>query len=194
MAPGALRVAATAAAGVIAGHFLGYRLVFPGIPQRHGILIETGHGYLPLGARIAVMLAVVAAAVSVTSGYRRARARMDRRPGFTGVALRLSLLQVLGFVCLEFLERVAAGVPFHHFLLPVLAVGLVAQVAVAAIGAGLLVLLERAGERAALLVAATIPSVPEPAAWVLHERRSTTRRPDSSRSSRGPPALLLQGL
>ncbi len=142
---GAFRLAATAAAGVLAGHFVGYRLVFPGSPQRHAVLVETGHGYFPIAIRVAAMLAVVAGAASLARGYARARERGDALPAPRSTALRLAVLQVFAFVGLEFVERIVTGVPFHHFLLPVLIVGAIAQVAIAAGGAALIAALYRVG-------------------------------------------------
>ena len=142
---GAFRLAATAASGVLAGHFLGYRLVFPGSPQRHAALVETGHGYFPIAIRIVAMLAVVAAAATFARGYARAHANGEAPPSSRATALRLAVLQVGAFVGLEFVERIVTGVPFHHFLLPVLIVGALAQVAIAALGAALIAGLYRAG-------------------------------------------------
>lgn len=144
-APGAFRLAVTAAIGVLAGHFVGYRLVFPGSPQRHAALVETGHGYLPLAIRVVAMLAVVAAAATFARGYARAHENGEAPPTPRATSLRLAVLQVLAFVGLEFVERIVTGVPFHHFLLPVLIVGALAQVAIAALGAVLIAALYRTG-------------------------------------------------
>ena len=188
-APGALRLAGAAAAGVLAGHFVGYRLVFPGSPQRHAVLVETGHGYFPLAIRIAAMLAVIAGAASLARGYARARDSGDALPAPRATAGRLAVLQVFAFVGLEFVERIVTGVPFHHFLLPVLIVGAIAQVVIAAGGAALIATLYRAG------AAIARSFVPDDAAAVSPLWKPVVRTADLSgpRATptpiRGPPLL-----
>ena len=189
--PGAFRLAATAAAGVLAGHFLGYRLVFPGSPQRHAVLIETGHGYLPVAFRFAAMLAVVAGATALASGYSRAKAAGQPIPSVNITTSRLALMQLSAFAGLEFFERLVSGVPLHHFLLPVLLVGALAQVAIAAVGAKLLELLYRAGEAASEWFAPAC-AAGEPQIWVPAIRRDGIGNAlPAPRPIRGPPASLL---
>ena len=188
---GALRLAATAAAGVLAGHFVGYRLVFPGSPQRHAILIETGHGYLPAAARIAAMLVVVAGAALLARGYEHARSGGWELPSRHATATRLAIMQVSAFVGLEFLERIVSGVPMHHFLLPVLAVGAVAQIAIAFAGAALIEALYRVGRRLARL-GAPASAVAEPHSGRREGSDPFVRLLDGRPTPiRGPPELLL---
>ncbi len=190
-APGALRLAGTAAVGVLAGHFLGYRLVFPGSPQRHAILIETGHGYLPVAFRFVAMLAVIVGAATLASGYARAREGKGSLPTGRATTARLALMQLSAFAGLEFFERLVGGVPLHHFLLPVLLVGALAQVAIAAVGASMLRLLYRAGEAVARV---SVPdcAISEPRVWSpAPSVRVAVRALDAPRPIRGPPSLLL---
>jgi hypothetical protein len=191
---GAFRLAATAAAGVLAGHFVGYRLVFTGSPQRHAALVETGHGYFPLAIRVAAMLAVVAGAASLARGYARARENGDAIPAPRATAFHLAVLQVFAFVGLEFVERIVTGVPFHHFLLPVLIVGAVAQIVIAAGGAALIAALYRVGAAIAGSFA------PDEAAAVSPIWRPVLHTDVASRvlaapaPIRGPPLLLPMAL
>jgi hypothetical protein len=189
--PGALRLAGTAAAGVLAGHFLGYRIVFPGSPQRHGILIETGHGYFPVALRFAAMIAVIVGAATLARGYARAKDGGRALPTVGITASRLAVLQLSAFVGLEFFERLVSGVPFHHFLLPVLLVGAIAQIAIAAVGAALIHALYRVGERAART---TVPgcAAAQPKLWVPERVPFASNRSlDAPRPIRGPPSLFL---
>lgn len=193
-APGAIRLAGTAAVGVLAGHFLGYRLVFPGSPQRHAILIETGHGYFPVAFRFAAMLAVIVGASTLASGYARARAGGFVAPTVRVTTARLALIQLSAFAGLEFFERLVSGVPFHHFLLPVLLVGTLAQIAIAAVGATLLKVLYRAGRAAAAWLGEDFAAA-DPPLWTPSAVRPSTGRPiEAPAPIRGPPALLLQSL
>jgi hypothetical protein len=179
---------------VLAGHFLGYRIVFPGSPQRHAILIETGHGYFPMALRFAAMLAVIAGAATLAGGYARAKAGGYATPERHVTTAKLALIQIGAFVGLEFMERLVSGVPFHHFLLPILIAGALAQIAIAAVGAALIAMLYRAGETIGRLFA------PEDAAAVSPiwspARRSVRlgRSLNSPRPIRGPPSLLPHAL
>lgn len=191
-APGAFRLAGAAAAGVLAGHFLGYRIVFPGSPQRHAILVETGHGYFPIALRFAAMIAVVVGVATLAKGYARAKAGGRPPPDPRVTTARLALIQVSAFVGLEFVERIVSGVPFHHFLLPVLIIGALAQIAIAAVGATLIGILYRAGEAAAHRFAPD-GAVGTPRIWIP----ATSHGPldhslDAPAPIRGPPTLLLQ--
>ena len=192
LAPGALRLAGTAAVGVLAGHFLGYRIVFPGSPQRHAILIETGHGYFPMALRFGAMLAVIAGAATLARGYARAKAGGYDAPEQHVTTAKLALVQIGAFIGLEFMERLVSGVPFHHFLLPILVAGALAQVAIAAVGAALIALLYRAGEAIGREFgpdgAAGVSPMWCPAARSVRPSRSF----DAPRPIRGPPSLLVQ--
>lgn len=190
LAPGAFRLAATAAAGVLAGHFVGYRLVFPGTPQRHAVLVETGHGYFPLAFRVAAMLAVIAGAATLARGYARARHHGIKPPSPRATAFRLAALQVVAFVGLEFVERLVTGVPMHHFLLPVLIVGALAQVAIAGLGAALIGALYRACAAIARCLAPDEAAAVSPL-WKPELRTHVAERALAAPTPiRGPPLLL----
>ena len=188
--PGALRLAGTAAAGVLAGHFLGYRIVFPGSPQRHAMLIETGHGYFPMALRFGAMLAVIAGAATLAGGYARAKAGGYEQPQPRVTTAKLALIQIGAFVCLEFMERLVSGVPFHHFLLPILIAGALAQIAIAAVGATLIAMLYRAGESIRRLFAPEDAAAESPIWSPTRRSVRLSRTLDAPQPIRGPPSLL----
>jgi len=194
LAPGALRLAGTAAAGVLAGHFLGYRIVFPGSPQRHAILIETGHEYLPMALRFAAMLAVIVGAATLARGYARAKAGGYAAPERHATTAKLALIQIGAFVGLEFMERLVSGVPFHHFLLPILIAGALAQIAIAVVGATLIAMLYRAGETIGRLFAPDDAAAVSPIWSPARRSAGLSRVFDAPRPIRGPPSLLLRTL
>jgi hypothetical protein len=191
---GAFRLAGTAAAGVLAGHFLGYRIVFPGSPQRHAILIETGHGYFPMALRFAAMIAVIAGAATLAGGYARAKAGGSAAPERHVTTAKLALIQIGAFVGLEFMERLVSGVPFHHFLLPILVAGALAQIAIAAVGAALIGALYRAGESIGRLFAPDDAAAVSPIWSPSHRSARLGRSLDAPQPIRAPPSPLLQTL
>ncbi|MGH2783818.1 MAG: hypothetical protein ACRDJ1_00990 [Actinomycetota bacterium] len=188
IAPGALRITGTAAAGVLAGHFLGYRIVFPGSPQRHAILIEAGHGYFPVAIRFGAMLAVIVAASTLASGYAHAKAGGYAIPERRVTTARLAFIQIGAFVLLELVERLVSGVPFHHLLLPVVVVGALTQLAIAAVGSSLISLLYRAGSAVARSGVLGCADAISPVWAPPRDRRASERRLDTPVPIRGPPS------
>jgi hypothetical protein len=120
--------------------------VLPDAASRHAVLAETGHGYMGMAIGLAVASAVMAAIACFALGIRRGTGGADAPLAFTSLAWRLVLLQPAGFVLLEVGERLAAGVPAHHMLDPVIVVGTLLQAVAAVIGAAILVVLARGGE------------------------------------------------
>lgn len=174
-----------APAGLGIGHLLAYTLAGA---QTESHLTATGHGYLPLGLRVAVLVGLVGAAVAVVAGVRRARSRSDGSPSFIPTTVRLAGAQTGGFVALEVAERAVASAPLGG-LGSLLVMGLVVQVLVAAALALLLVGLDRAGE---LLASPRRHAAPRPA----HRLATRSTRPvgvvrSRSWSERAPPVGLL---
>ena len=139
-------LAVTALAGLVGAHLLDYFLVLPDATSRHAALAETGHGYMGLAIWLAVASAIMAGVTSMALGFRRGVGRAGEPLAFSSLAWRLVALQPAGFLVLELVERIAAGVPAHHLLDPVIAVGVLLQALVALIGAAILVALARGGE------------------------------------------------
>lgn len=127
--------AGAALAGAVVGHVLTYLVAFVTPHSRQAALDETGHSYWNFAVATAIALGAWSAIVLVIRHMRR-RARHDRRDhpaeGLFRTAIRLAVLQVTLFACLEVGERLAAGAPLRgllgHDLLPL---GLVFQVLVA---------------------------------------------------------------
>jgi hypothetical protein len=136
-----------AAGGVVVAHVLAFLLVAPNPLQRGELLEATGHGAWPFLAPIA-MGAVVVALAGFASGRSREDDPMPPAALFRGTAGRLVTLQFAAFLLLEALERLAIGHGLTELLRePVIAIGLVAQVLVALVGAALLVMFARLLDR-----------------------------------------------
>ena len=144
-----------AVAGVLLGHWVGYRLIFPDPVAREAVLRAAGHGYWPYAVRSSVaMLAVALVAVAIRALAGSLSRDRCEDPHPIDVFARLAVLQMAGFAAMEVAERVMAGAPvaglFHHHLF---LVGLLLQVAVALAGTAFLVLMAGLGRRAAVVLA-----------------------------------------
>ncbi|MDP8956523.1 MAG: hypothetical protein M3N24_06160 [Actinomycetota bacterium] len=154
-----LLLGGTAALGVILAHCAAFVIVQPDRHLRHELLTETGHTY---GTGLALALFVAGLASLVWNSIHASRMR-SMGEVFRAAAPKLTLLQVIGFVLLEAAERM-----FRHGSLllgelltePVLAIGVMAQVVVAILGAALVALLSRA---VAAIAAAIRSSATRPA-------------------------------
>jgi hypothetical protein len=124
--------AGTAFAGAVVGHVLAYLVAFVTPHSRQAALDETGHSYWNLAVAAAIAVGAWSAAVLVVRHFRRGNREELPNEGLARSALRLAVLQVALFACLEVSERLAAGAPLRgllgHDLLPL---GLVFQVLVA---------------------------------------------------------------
>lgn len=159
--------ALVAAAGLFAAHTLDYLIAFREPIHRLYVLDRTGHGYLPSVAGLAVAAAVVAVLLTVVAGVR---GRNDP-PRLRNLFAWLAVCQTGGFILLEVSERFVAGLPAHHLLSPVLPLGIVLQVAVAAVVAATLRVIVRASR-----------------ALVRSSRRRTPRTLGTSRTTQ--PSLI----
>src|SRR5438270_5028511 len=109
-------VAATAAAGVMAGHWLAYIAGIPG-KNRPEILAQRGHSYWQLGVRsVALAVAIGLGAVVARRVGERSAMRASRVERWSLLAVRLMALQVLGYGAMEAAERLAAGAPLSGML------------------------------------------------------------------------------
>jgi hypothetical protein len=146
--------------GVVFGHWMSYLLALPSRPVRNQVLRATGHGYWPTAVKLAVVLAVVSLAAAAIRQFRVALAKdLPEFDGPLSIAVRLTGLQVVGFIALEATERAAVGAPAssllsHH----VMVLGVLVQIVVAASAALLLCLFARAaGALARALARASFP-------------------------------------
>jgi hypothetical protein len=151
---GGLPLFAFAVGGLLVGHALAYLIAVPDPHHRDLVLGRTGHAYLPTLAEVAIVLVLAAAAALVA---RVLGGRPAAEPSYRSVATRLAVLQVLAFGGQEVTERLVARVSLADLVHDhVLAIGVVAQVAVALAAGLLLRWLVRASRR----VASISPAAP----------------------------------
>ena len=182
-----------ALAGVIAGHPLAYTIVAPHHGERAGLLALTGHSYWGLAVLAGLVLGLASLGVVVTrhlrAGLYGASATL---PGYLGLAMRLSCLQVGIFTAIEALERVSAGQPLSTLMdADLLPVGLAVQLLIALVSSGLLRWRARAAE--VLGSALKVASVPDPGVVAFTSfvpMLGSGRICDACRG-RGPPQVFL---
>ena len=178
--------------GLLAGHVASYFLVAPDAHERAALLASTGHsdhGSFPTLALAATFAAVIGLFM------QRVRARCDRggpQPSRAQVTLLLWAVQTLGFVALETWERghgIAGAAELVHE--PAFLLGLVAQVVVALVATGI-VLLIRATVDALLRL--FVPAAGRSATrsfFVTSESRPRRSIARSAWNLRGPPAPFV---
>jgi len=176
-----------AVGGVLLGHQLTYLLIDPRVHARAVLLRRTGHAYLGIANDLALVAALTGLA-ALFVGQLAASTRGDRDGNLTR---RIVAFQVSAFVLMEVIERLTTGAPLSG-LARVLAVGIVAQAAVALLAAVVIGLLLRTAERVAAAlgrpaVLRTRPilalGIPEPIAVPLGRHLSAA-------GVRGPPSVL----
>jgi hypothetical protein len=139
-----LPVLGFAVAGLVLGHILAYVIAVPDPSHRDLLLQRTGHDYLPAFGQAALMIFLAAVAAVV---FRMSRRRAERPERFATLAAQLALIQVGAFTAQELLERTVSGSGFADLGRGrVLVVGVMAQIAVALVGAALLRSLARASK------------------------------------------------
>jgi hypothetical protein len=182
---------ATALAGLVGGHLLGYLFAVPDAGERDALLARTGHSYLSKAVIVALAATIVAGAAASVLGAARAR-RPGRGPlSYRSVAIHLVALQLTGFLLLELAERLLVGIPGADLLGPVLVLGLPLQALVAAAGALVLILVARTAEAVVRALARPgFPAEAQPAAPPAPVDRPLPRTPLASpRIPRGPPVV-----
>jgi hypothetical protein len=187
-----LTLFATAGVGLLGAHVLGYVALAPETSARAEVLAETGHGYLSRLTEVAVAAAILAGLASARLGMLRARGVADGGWSVRFLAVRLSVLQVAGYVVLEVAERVFSDAPVGG-LGAVLLVGIPLQAVVASVAAALIALLERAGQAVARALGTPAPLS---ATTTLRVRPRRRVRPAGTvswvpSSIRGPPTHLV---
>ncbi len=179
-----------AGCGVLVGHWLTYLVDVPGASARTALLDATGHGYLSVAGELAtafLAFSIVAAflgALLPAGGGSRAGGSL---------AVRMVLLQVGAFAAMEIGERVVSGSPLGDLVGGgVLAVGTVANVAVALLGAALLRRVLALADRVAAIAAAPASPAVRPPAAVAVLPPFTSPRPRhrglAAVPVRGPPS------
>jgi hypothetical protein len=148
-------VIGVAAAGVFLGHRLTYLLVSPNQPARDALLHRTGHAYLSFASELASVAAIVGLAALVLGRLTR---RGGPLAGAGELIARLAGFQVLAFVSVEVVERVASAAGLGD-LSHVLPVGVAVQLAVSLVAGLVLRLMVRGADRAAAVLGlATVPA------------------------------------
>lgn len=137
-----------AAAGLMLGHALAYLIAIPDPHQRAFALQRAGHAYLPALDQAALMLAIAAVAAIVVRAFApTSEGRLER---FGRVATLLAVVQTFAFACQEVLERLVSGAPLGELAHDhILVIGVIVQVLVASVAAGVLWLLARTSCRLA---------------------------------------------
>ena len=178
-----------AAAGLVLGHALAYLIAIPDPHQRVFALQRAGHAYLPALDQAAMMLAIAGVAAIVVRAFSRTREAGSER--FVRVAALLAVVQTSAFACQEVLERLVSGAPLGELAHDqILVIGVLVQVLVAIVAAGVLWLLARTSGR---LAAASAIRAPLPRHRSVPALRLTVRRPyallfATAGSIRAPPS------
>lgn len=152
-------VAVAAGAGTLGGHWAAYRVAVPQAHLRDHVLAQAGHGYWGVAAKGGVALAVGVAVAVVLGGMRAGVRGRTTTPRIGPLIRKLATLQVLGFVALEVVERLASGTSLAGLLSHrLLMVGVLVQVLVAVASALAMGWLHRA----AVVVGAALVQRPAP--------------------------------
>ena len=179
-----------AGGGLVAGHFLTYVFLDPAGPHRAMLLRHTGHAYFPRAIAAGAALGAIAMGAAAARGVARRHAG-ERSYGWRALAIRMAVLQAMGFIALEIVERVIVKAPLSG-MAAVLPVGFAVEVLVAAGIAALLCLTVVAAET----VARVLAKRPERRAFLVVIRTPPLTDDfhrifellSSSVSLRGPPA------
>lgn len=174
-----------AAAGVIATHWLTYRLTLPDAHHRAEVLHHTGHAHFPAVSAVGLALFTVASIRLCVLG-----ASGRRVPGLRSTAARLILLQAAAWTALEVGERVVSD------RLPTLddhglfVVGLGVQIVVALLGALLVRLVAEVTAAFAVRPSGARRRPPRSVPRPTQSRRPHHSRPlTGGDARRGPPRL-----
>jgi hypothetical protein len=135
-------VGGVSAVGILAAHWLAYFIAVPDAHDRAHLLQSSGHRFFPWIS--AVCFGVLAA--GLVGLFTRARDHIDGRVRFLPTLLSVAIIQTIGFIGLEVLERVlfAHGSASAISLETPVIIGLLLQVFVSAAGAALLVVFTKA--------------------------------------------------
>jgi hypothetical protein len=138
-----------ASLGLVLGHWLIYTIDIPEPGVRAQVLAGTGHGYLSMLAQLVAVAAVAGLAALFLGNI----VRPSRSRSFRHTFALLAAFQVVAFVSMELVERIAARAPIavlaHTGILPV---GALLQILIAAVGALVIRWVVRTARRSAALV------------------------------------------
>ena len=130
-----------AAAGIVAAHLLAYLFAVPDPHDRVHVLESTGHGAWSYLAAVCLGLLVAGLLRYVVGSFR---GDGELTAPFIAIAGRLAVLQLGGFLGLEALERLSIDHSVSGlFAEPAIQLGLLLQLAIALVGALVLMMLTR---------------------------------------------------
>jgi hypothetical protein len=178
-----------AGTGVLVGHWLTYLVTVPDGGARTATLRATGHAYLGIaGELLSAVLAL--SIVGVFLGAVVDRGGTPRTP--RSLTARLIALQVGAFAGMEVVERLLSGSPLGDLARGgIVPIGLVANTAIAVLGAALLRRLLRLAERMAETASIGTPALVVPgrgAVTMLRPSRPYLPDPELAVApARGPP-------
>jgi hypothetical protein len=178
-----------AAAGLVLGHALAYLIAIPDPHQRAFALQRAGHAYLPALDQAAMMLAIAGAVAVVVRAFARRRDGATER--FGRLATLLVVVQTSAFAGQEVLERLVSGAPLGDLLHDrILVTGMIVQVLVAFVAAGVLWLLARTSSRlaASSVIRVRLPRERTMLAPPVSERRRHALLLATAGSIRAPPS------
>lgn len=182
-----LALLAVASAGLLGGHSLTYLGLASSTSDRAGVLEASGHGYLEKAIVFSGAMALMSVLFWLAAGALK---RGLPLPRWQATALALGAIQVTGFAAQEVLERLIVGAPLHD-LAAVLLLGVPLQLMVAAVGALMITVLHKAGERIAGWLSPHHPTRAGSPAQLppssVHFRSALLA---GGLGSRGPPPLL----
>ncbi len=190
--PGAW-LAGVVAAGVVTSHALAYRLT-QAAGTRNDSTTGAGHRYWVYFVVLAVA-GLIAGLAAFALQRVRAGAGADRSFNrfFGSTFARLILWQAGAFLLLEGTERLLSGGDLVSLAQePAIAMGLIVQAVVAALGALLMILLATAVDRIVEYITRTLPETHEvETSWVLDHPFLPRLAPAASgRTLRGPPVSV----
>jgi hypothetical protein len=179
-----------ALAGVVAGHVVAYGLGIPDHAHRTHYLTATGHAYWPLAVAAACSAGLLAAAVVAATRLRtRTGGPLPEPIVLRALIPQLAALQILIYLALEVIERLASDAPMGTDLATALLVrGVISQIVIACIAALLVAWLARLVERTGL--ATDQPGWQPPVVLMppLDPGVRTSRVPAGSVGARAPPS------
>ncbi len=127
-----LGVAALAGGAMVLAHWIAYLIAVPDSHSRAHVLASSGHEYWLYAAALGLAVGVFGVGAFL-------RSRLAGGDDIRGVGARLMAIQIVGFLVLETIERVASGHAWSDVLNePVVVIGVIAQILVALIGTALL--------------------------------------------------------